>query len=663
MTTRTSLLHVASLAALLCQFPHLISQTPKPASSPSQSILSKRYKAAQDFQAANELDKAAQQYRIFIADSLGQIAIGRAHAGEYDKATAEFDEALKLVPDFPALQLEYARVAFDNGNLDRTRVLASGALKARSLDPKLAAKAHVLLGRVLLKMGKNADAKIEIEQAVALDPTFENGYELAVADLDLGDGEAASKIFSEMLASFGDTAQIHMLFGQAYGGSDFQSKAVDEFKAAIARDDRLSGAHYSLASAYLLTAGDSKLPEIEAELRKEMAVSPDSASAYAALGHILANQHDSPAHDAEALTDLKRAAELDPTNPDGFLYLGQYYCDAKMTVEAQTALRKAIALTKDPSRNAYQIQKAYYLLGRILIQDGQTDEGRKQLAASQVLMQQNLSRDQNRLSDYLQDNKANSTVTISPEAKSVVKLDKDPEGSRLADDFEKRLTPVIADSYNNLGAIAGSENNYRQALEYFKQAAQWNPSLPGLDYNWGRAAFAAGSPADAVGPLSSYLREHPDDNGARNVLGLSEFLTKDYVNARKTLNSVVDKADESSQIKFAYAKALVETGALSDGVARLVTLERADQTIAEVHLALGEAYAMQSSPDAVSELETAVRLNPKDAEARAALGRLQLSKGDTERAIGNLQMAVDLDPNNRAFREALEQSRLKASHE
>ncbi len=100
-----------------------------------------------------------------------------------------------------------------------------------------------------------------------LDPTFENGYELAVADLDLGDGKSAAKIFSEMLTSFGDTAAIHMYFGQAYGRSDFQDDAVAEFQKAIAKDDRLPGVHYSLAAAYLSTSGSSKLPEAERELK------------------------------------------------------------------------------------------------------------------------------------------------------------------------------------------------------------------------------------------------------------------------------------------------------------------------------------------------------------------------------------------------------------
>lgn len=649
---------LAALACLSLQLPLAYPQTP-PASQ-NTSVLERRYQAAQTFQAAHELDKAAQQYRVFIADSLGQLAMGHAYAGLYERSANEFDEALSLVPDFPALRLEYARVSFENGQFERARSLAATVLQASPQDSKVAAKAHALLGRVLLKTGKNAEAKQEIEQAVSLDPTFENGYELAVADLDLGEGDAASQIFAEMLTSFGDTAAIHMLFGQAYGGSDFQAKAVDEFQAAIAKDDRLPGAHYSLASAYLATGGNAKLPEVEAELRKETAVSPGSSAAYAALGHLLANRH---AGD-EALSALKRATELDPTNPDAYLYLGQFYADAKRPVEAETSLRKSIELTKDPSRNAYQVQKAHYLLGRLLIEDGKTDEGKQEIATSQQLMQKNLSRDQNRLADYLQEKPAPGMgspgqLDSKVEAQAHVSLAEDANALRMTDKLEKQDGPAIADSYNNLGAIAGSENNYSVALHYFKRAAEWSPALPGLDFNWGRAAFSAGVPAEAVGPLSRYLRMHPEDQGARTVLGLSQFLTKDYAGTQATLNPIVDSAGATPQVRYAYARSLVETNDLSGGVARLLALDKADPGVADVHYALGEAYARQRSPGADREFETAIRLNPEDGEAHAALARLQLAAGNKEAALLHLEEAVKLEPGNADLRQELAQVKAK----
>jgi len=631
------------------------------ATGTNESVLQRRYEAAQKYQAANDLDHAAQQYRIFIADALGEVAIGRAHAGEYDKAADNFDEALRLVPDFPMMQIEYARAALESGNLEHAKLLATSVIRNYPRNVKAEADAHAILGRVLLKMDKDSEAKQQIEQAVALDSTFENGYELAVADLDLGDEKGAANIFSEMLTSFGDTAAIHMYFGQAYGSSDFQADAVDEFKKAIAKDDRLPGVHYSLAAAYLSTAGDSKLAEAEEELRKEIAISPKDASAYAALGHFLAGQHQNAATDADAESDLKRATELDPKSPDAFLYLGQFYADLKKPAEAEAALRQSIALTKDVSRNGYQVRKAHYLLGRLLMQSGRTDEGKEETAASQALMQQNLARDQNRLSDYLQEKKT-APAGMGPQMPMMVEeKPADAEAARQMDELEKQIGPAIADSYNNLGAIAGSEGDYRAALRYFERAVEWNAALPGLDYNWGRAAFAAGAFSQAVGPLSRYLQGHLEDEGARAELGLSQFMVKNYAGARTTLQPLDGKNEKAPQVQYAYAQSLVETGNTSEGMARLIALEKADPTVAEVHRALGEAYAAKKSPEAEAELETAIRLDPSDAEAHAALGRLQLANGDVKVGITNLEAAAKLEPENAALQQELAEASRKAA--
>lgn len=644
-----------SLIVLAGGSPMSAQQAHAPAAGQSDSVLQRRYDAAQKYQAAHDLDHAAQQYRIFIADALGELALGRAHAGEYDKAANYFDTALNLVPDFPTMQIEYARVALDSGNFDHAKLLASNAIRNYPNNPKVEADAHAILGRVLLKVNEESEAKQEFEAAVALDPTFENGYELAVADLDLGDGKSAAKIFSEMLASFGDTAAIHMYFGQAYGRSDFQDDAVSEFKKAIAKDDRLPGVHYSLAAAYLSTSGSSKLPEAEQELKKEIEISPTNAAAYAALGHLLAQQHSDPAAQSEAESDLKRATELDPQSPDGFLFLGQFYADAHKLPEAEAALRQSIALTKDVSRNAYQVQKAHYLLGRLLMQTGEVDEGKKEIAASQSLMQQNLQRDQNQLSDYLQTKKtAQAATAMGPEMPMTVEdRTVDPSAAHQMDELEKNLAPPIADSYNNLGAIAGGKSDYRSALQYFEHAAEWNPALPGLDINWGRAAFAAGAFAQAVGPLNHYLQANPTDKDMREELGLSQFSVKDYVAARKTLEPLDGTSSEAPQLQYAYAVSLIQTGDPAGGVMRLLTLEEANPEVAPVHRALGEAYATMKSAAAADELETAIRLDPADAEAHVDLARLRLAQGNTKAAVTHLQAAVKLEPGNVALQKEL----------
>jgi tetratricopeptide (TPR) repeat protein len=190
-------------------------------------------------------------------------------------------------------------------------------------------------------------------------------------------------------------------------------------------------------------------------------------------------------------------------------------------------------------------------------------------------------------------------------------------------------------------------------LQSFERAAEWNPALPGLDINWGRAAFAAGAFAQAVAPLSHYLQAHPADNDVRAQLGLSQFSIKDYAAARQTLEPLNATAGEAPRLQFAYAASLIETGDISTGVAQLLALEKANPNVGEVHRALGEAYAKQKFPSAAAELEAAIRIDPSDAEAHIALARLQLAHGNKASAITHLQAALKLEPGNAALQKEL----------
>jgi hypothetical protein len=72
--------------------------------------------------------------------------------------------------------------------------------------------------------------------------------------------------------------------------------------------------------------------------------------------------------------------------------------------------------------------------------------------------------DQNLLSDYLQDKKSAGTAGIGPEMPMMVEEKPTVWKPRQMDALEKQLGPAIAGSYNNLGAIGGSEGNTRVAL-------------------------------------------------------------------------------------------------------------------------------------------------------------------------------------------------------
>ncbi len=130
-------------------------------------------------------------------------------------------------------------------------------------------------------------------------------------------------------------------------------------------------------------------------------------------------------------------------------------------------------------------------------------------------------------------------------------------------------------------------------------------------------------------------------------MGLSQFSVKEYAAARKTLEPLDGDHEakrRNSSMPMRYR--CIQTGDPASGVTRLLTLEKANPGVGEVHRALGEAYATMKSPGAADELETAIRLDPTDAEAHVDLARLRLAQGNTKAAVTHLEAAVKLEPGN-----------------
>jgi len=616
-----------SVILLLCSA--AAAQTPANHQQSDGSTLQSLYEAAQRSQKSGNLSEAAGDYRGFLAEALGELANSHAQIGDYRRADALFDEALVLNPASPSIERDYAATEFEAGHLKHAETLARGLLNDYPDDPKGLAQAHQILGRTLHRMNQSQEARKELEAAVALDPSFANEYDLAVVCLDLDDEKCAAQIFNGLEAARGDSPALHMQFGLAYGNSDFTPHAVTEFKKVIAEDPHYPGAHYSVAAALLAAGEDEKtLQEAEGELKQELAISPNDFLTYAALGKIESSYRRYP----EAERYLKRAIALNPKNPDAFLYLGQMYFDTNRPADAEVNLRRAIALTTDVSRNHYQIQKAHFLLGRILMQKHEEDAAHAEMQIAHAFADKALSKDKNQLAGLLDNKPAGggasnadvdaASMTPTPHRAA------DPAAIAKQKAFEKQLTPAIADSYNNLGAIMASEKNYAEALKQFGRAKAWGPELESLDYNMGRAAFMAADFTDAIAPLSRYLRLHPADSGIRGALAMSQFMTHDYKSCIDELKGAPEGISTIPQMQYIYADSLVKTGEVSLGKERLEKLEAAHPEIAEVHRALGEVWEIEGNCDqAMKEFEAASRINASDFETRYDIDRAELKCG------------------------------------
>lgn len=569
-----------------------------------QEDLQQHYQSAQKAQAAGKLDEAGAEYKLFLGDALHRLATRRASLGDFAKAISDFDAALDLAPNDRDLQLDYIRVCREANQLD----------KARTATEKLVAtlpgnaKAHLEFGLTLAQLNEDGAAKQELEKAVALDPNFTNGYALAQQYLKLKDRDAASTIFAEMLKGLGDTAELHMNFGRAYAQAGYPEQGIQEFKLALAKDPANVGAHYLLGATYLIGLGDAALGDAEEEFRLELKAHPDDFYSLYQLGNISLSQHKLD----EAERYLSRAATLQRRNPDPFLSLGQVYVEMGRAIDAETTLRKSIELTRDESRNRYQVQRSHYLLGRLLLQAGDEKEAKEELKISDRLLRLTVAK-----------NQGASVTEISSNAAGPVPLpdretppDADPEALKRVEEFEARVAPAIADSYNNLGVMAASHNDLATALHNFQRAAAWDPSLEGLDFNWGKAAFSAGDYSQAISPLERYLSKDPSNLWARGALGSSYFSVKNYSSAVKALQPMEGQFT-SPQLDFIYSASLVKTGEFDRGVKRLQDLEAANPGIAAIPAALGEAFGGHGDTQkAEEEYRKAEKLGGKASESR-----------------------------------------------
>jgi tetratricopeptide (TPR) repeat protein len=573
------------------------------------------------------------------------------------------------------LNLDYAAAALETDDPSKAKLLLERSLNlyAKSAKGSDVASSHLILGRALQKTNGYSEAVEQFKRAVALDPSFANLYALGAGYLTLPDKEDAARTFAEILSRFGDTAAMRMNLGRAYGELGYPDEAIQEFKKAIAKDDKLPGAHYSLGASYINKSEEAGFALAEPEFRKEVALQPNDPLSYAQLGRIALSQHKLQ----EAEMDLEFASALNPRNPDNFFLLGQVYTEMHKPLDAEKALRKAIAETPDPSRNHYDIQHAHYRLGRLLVESGQTEEGKKELQVAQELLMRSRLEDETKMA-------GKPVIEAVLSATSTAK----PKEVMAEKAFEKQIGPLMAGCYNNLGGIAAIAGDYARAAHNFERASYWNPLLKGIDGNWGRTAFAAQQYGQALGPLDRALHMHPEDAELRSMLGISQYETGSYAKAVKTLQPMAASLPKVPPRAFAYAQSMVRTGDFQNGLEWLRALVQADPGNAIFRRALGEGYASSGNyAKAEAELRTAITLDPANTEAKDALalslialgrrveaetllaglvaggslnaetyfslGQLQLERGDAKSAVGSLETAAKMTPENKEIHETL----------
>jgi tetratricopeptide (TPR) repeat protein len=644
-----------------------------PGAAEGQAQAQQHYDEAFQFQDEGQLAQADEEHKLFLAAALHHIANARGNVGDYARAVPLYDEAVKFTPTDTALRMDYASAALDGLDWKSAETQSSAVvdiLKSKGEPASVAAVS--LLAQSMMAAGDLKNAVEQFKLAAELKPGFDTSYALAGAYLAMGKKAEAEMIFALMPAQYGDGAELHMRIGRLYGQAAFWDEAIREFRTAIAKDPDLPGAHFSLGATLVMRSGEPSYAEAEPELRRELEINPSEPLAYIALGRIEVVQR----RFSEAEADLKHAVQLDDQNTAAYALLGQVYSDLGKDAEAKAAFRKQIELTLVPAKNDFEVQRAHFNLGRLLARDGDVPEGHREMDVSRDMLHEKEQQLEARL-------RGDPTLQLQVSKTRIAS----PEEIESEKRVESQVAPMMASSYDNLGVHAAVAGNLAAATDYFSQAAQWNPDLPGIDRKWGRAAFSAGEFSAAVEPLTRALAAHPDDDKARTMLATSLFATHNYAATVRVLQPMEADLGADRSLQLAYFGSLAINGDAA-GMARLTEIEQADPESAEAHRLLGEAYAARRQcVQARKELDTALSLDPsmtaathalalndladgnkaearklladlaksgsKDADVHYRLAQLQMEAGAREAAMQSMETAVWLSPQNPTYHREL----------
>jgi tetratricopeptide (TPR) repeat protein len=317
-------------------------------------------------------------------------------------------------------------------------------------------------------------------------------------------------------------------------------------------------------------------------IQEQLDRDPTSVEAYNLLGIISTSEKDY----SSALDAFQHALRLDPKSARTHNNLGNSYVAREKLDLAEKEFRAALQL--DPANN-----DAHYNLGLLLMAKGIPVEA---IVHLHRVRPANLATRFNLVRAYL-------------------RVARTAEGLKLATEISAENSQDV-ELHSTLGALLGSEKQYRAAQIEFEKANALQPETFEILYNLGQV----------------YLR------------------SRDYAKAELTLNRALRLKPESAETLYLLAQVYADQTKAVDALDTLARAHRLAPENTDVIFLLARVSMSQNYfEDAIPLLESGLKITPQRADLHAALGESYFMSGKTEKAIEEFKTLVGLDPAARSY--------------
>jgi tetratricopeptide (TPR) repeat protein len=314
--------------------------------------------AEKDFKRVLALDpKAAAAYA-----NLGVIAMRRK---QWTLALKNLHQAQLLAPQMTGVKLNIGLAYYRQNDFWK----ATPAFESVVKDQPDSVQARFLLGQCYFFTERWVEA---VDTLQPIWPQQSNDltylYVLGIAAEKAERKDLSDRSLTRLAEVGGDAPEVRLLIGKAKLNLEAYDDAINELKAAVDANPRLTFAHFYLGMAYS-KKGDYEAAK--AQFLKDIELEPDVVFNYDELGNVLFLME----NDADAVKTYQKALKLEPKMLNPRLGLAKVYQRQEQYEKALTELAEAGKLDPNSSR-------IHYLRGQILLKIGHQEEGKKELATS-----------------------------------------------------------------------------------------------------------------------------------------------------------------------------------------------------------------------------------------------------------------------------------------
>jgi len=207
--------------------------------------------------------------------------------------------------------------------------------------------------------------------------------------------------------------------------------------------------------------------------------------------------------------------------------------------------------------------------------------------------------------------------------------------------------PQDGAAFASLGLVLSRQQKYREAATAYRRSIALDPKLPGVQLNLGLAEFKQGNFRAAIGPLRAALASNSQNTQARTLLGLSYYGAGQFAAAVDDLQPLAQADSANIELHNVLAQSCLQAKKFSCAFEefRLILQQKPDSPAS--HVLLGEALdGLGRTPEAIVEFQAAAKLAPQEPNVNFGLGYLHWKSHQYDDAQRDFENELAIDPRN-----------------